>query len=230
MATLARYALGSKAPLLERAAEPKRTAMLTAMMRHLEAKAIDEALDLFQVLMATRLLNTAKRRTEKERLSTLPHLEKASRVLARAAKVLLEELPPPLGQARHIRKLIHQPCRHQYPPRPHPLPVLGHHREHLAVPVHLCHPARHHLCRCRHWAEVPVRLPQDKLGGGSMARYSCQLQHTIPSTTLWFGSHFDLINATGRSGESSGPDTTPSDGDSAIFCLRRTSRSNPECT
>ncbi|MCX4983925.1 DUF4158 domain-containing protein [Streptomyces sp. NBC_00572] len=92
MAALARYALGSKAPLLERAAEPKRTAMLTAVMRHLEAKAIDEALDLFQVLMATRLLNTAKRKTEKERLSTLLQLEKASRVLARAAKVPFEEL------------------------------------------------------------------------------------------------------------------------------------------
>ncbi|GGW71573.1 hypothetical protein FHS32_004185 [Streptomyces albaduncus] len=92
MAALARYALGSKAPLLERAAEPKRTAMLTAVMRHLEAKAIDEALNLFQVLMATRLLNTARRKTEKERLSTLPQLEKASRVLARAAKVLFGEL------------------------------------------------------------------------------------------------------------------------------------------
>jgi hypothetical protein len=29
--------------------------MLTAVMRHLEAKAVDEALDLVQVLMATRL-------------------------------------------------------------------------------------------------------------------------------------------------------------------------------
>nr|WP_234538550.1 hypothetical protein [Streptomyces shenzhenensis] len=66
--------------------------MLTAVMRHLEAKAIDEAPDLFQVLMATRLLNTAKRKTEKERLSTLPQLEKPSRTLARAAKVLFEEL------------------------------------------------------------------------------------------------------------------------------------------
>ncbi|MFJ2893540.1 Tn3 family transposase [Streptomyces sp. NPDC087218] len=92
MAALARYALGSKAPLLERASEPKRTAMLTAVMRHLEAKAIDEALDLFQVLMATRLLNTAKRKTEKERLSTLPQLEKASRLVARAWKVMAEEL------------------------------------------------------------------------------------------------------------------------------------------
>ncbi|MEU7028938.1 Tn3 family transposase [Streptomyces sp. NPDC046275] len=92
LAALARYGLGSKAAGLERAAEPKRTAMLTAVMRHLEAKAIDEALDLFQVLMATRLISTAKRATDKDRLSTLPQLEKASRTLARAAKVLFEEL------------------------------------------------------------------------------------------------------------------------------------------
>ncbi|MFF8382536.1 Tn3 family transposase [Streptomyces kanasensis] len=92
MASLARYALGSKAALLERASEPKRTAMLTAVMRHLEAKAIDEALDLFQVLMATRLLSTAKRKTEKERLSTMPQLEKASRLVARAWEVLAGEL------------------------------------------------------------------------------------------------------------------------------------------
>ncbi|MEO3891907.1 heavy-metal-associated domain-containing protein [Nonomuraea sp. B5E05] len=39
-------------------------------------------MDLFQVLMATRLLNTAKRKAEKERLSTLHQLEKASRTLA----------------------------------------------------------------------------------------------------------------------------------------------------
>ncbi len=66
--------------------------MPTAVARYLEAKAIGEALDLFQVLMATRLLNTAKRKTEKERWSTLPQPEKASRTLARAAKVLFEEL------------------------------------------------------------------------------------------------------------------------------------------
>jgi hypothetical protein len=66
--------------------------MLTAVMRHLEAKAIDDALDLFTVLMATRLISAAKRKTDKERMSTLPQLEKASRTLALAAKVLIEEL------------------------------------------------------------------------------------------------------------------------------------------
>jgi hypothetical protein len=39
----ARYGLGTKAPKLERTPEPKRTAMLTAVMRHLEAKAIIDA-------------------------------------------------------------------------------------------------------------------------------------------------------------------------------------------
>ncbi|MFG2873976.1 Tn3 family transposase [Streptomyces sp. NPDC048337] len=92
LAALARYGLGSKAQTLERASDPRRTAMLTAVMRHLEAKAIDDALDLFTVLMATRLISAARRKTDKERMSTLPQLEKASRTLALAAKVLIEEL------------------------------------------------------------------------------------------------------------------------------------------
>ncbi|MFJ9181379.1 Tn3 family transposase [Streptomyces sp. NPDC102360] len=92
LAALARYGLGSKATSLERASEPKRTAMLTAVMRHLEAKAIDDALELFTVLMSTKLLSTAKRLTNKDRLSTLPQLEKASRITARISKVFMEEL------------------------------------------------------------------------------------------------------------------------------------------
>ncbi|MFI8930472.1 Tn3 family transposase [Streptomyces sp. NPDC053474] len=92
LSALARYGLGTKAPKLERTPEPKRTAMLAAVMRHLEAKAIDDALDLFEILMATRLISTAKRSTDKQRLSTLPQLEKASRIVARAARVLLGEL------------------------------------------------------------------------------------------------------------------------------------------
>lgn len=63
LSALARYGLGTKAPKLERTPEPKRTAMLTAVMRHLEAKAIDDALDLFEILMATRLISSARRST-----------------------------------------------------------------------------------------------------------------------------------------------------------------------
>ncbi|MER6917054.1 Tn3 family transposase [Streptomyces sp. NPDC000594] len=92
LAALARYGLGTKAVKLERAPEPKRTAMLTAVMRHLEAKAIDDALDLFEILMATRLISTAKRSSEKQRLATLPQLERSSRIVARAARVFIGEL------------------------------------------------------------------------------------------------------------------------------------------
>ncbi|MGO4756523.1 DUF4158 domain-containing protein, partial [Streptomyces sp. 2MCAF27] len=92
LSALARYGLGTKAPKLERTPEPKRTAMLTAVMRHLEAKAIDDALDLFEILMATRLISTAKRSTDKQRLSMLPQLEKAARITARVSKVVIEEL------------------------------------------------------------------------------------------------------------------------------------------
>ncbi|WP_407938859.1 hypothetical protein [Micromonospora rubida] len=42
--------------------------------------------------MATRLTSTAKRSSEKQRLSTLPQLERASRLVARAAAVFIEEL------------------------------------------------------------------------------------------------------------------------------------------
>lgn len=66
--------------------------MLTAVMRHLEAKAIDDALDLFEILMATRLISSARRSTDKQRLSTLPQLEKAARITARVSKVIIEEL------------------------------------------------------------------------------------------------------------------------------------------
>ncbi len=56
--------------------------MLTAVMRHLEAKAIDDALDLFEILMATRLIKLpARRSTDKQRLSTLPQV-KAARIAA----------------------------------------------------------------------------------------------------------------------------------------------------
>ncbi len=92
LASLARYGLGSKAPSLARATEPKRTAMVAAVVRHLEAVAIDDALDLFALLMAARLFSSAKRASDKERLAMLPRLEKASRTLARASRVLLDQL------------------------------------------------------------------------------------------------------------------------------------------
>lgn len=73
--------MASKAAALERAPEPRRAALETAVMRNLEASAIDDALDPFALLMATRLISPAQRTSERERLASLPSLERASRTL-----------------------------------------------------------------------------------------------------------------------------------------------------
>jgi hypothetical protein len=59
MKTLAKYGAGSKAPLLAWLDEPRKTATVPAVTRSLEAEAIDDALDRFTLLMATRLISTA---------------------------------------------------------------------------------------------------------------------------------------------------------------------------
>ncbi|MDT0469790.1 hypothetical protein [Streptomyces gibsoniae] len=92
MCTLARYGQLSKAQTIERAPEPRRTALLTAVVRQLEAQAVDDALHLFAVLVAKRLISPAWQASERERLAMLPQLEKAGRILARASKILTEEL------------------------------------------------------------------------------------------------------------------------------------------
>jgi len=89
---LARSGLASKAPTLQALAEPRRTATLLAMTRHLDAVAIDDALDLFALLMATRLINPARTASATERLASLPRLERASRLLAVAHRELCKTL------------------------------------------------------------------------------------------------------------------------------------------
>ncbi|MFF4234210.1 hypothetical protein [Streptomyces sp. NPDC001820] len=66
---LARYGQLSKAQTIERAPEPRRTPLLTAVVRQLEAQAVDDALDLFAVLMANRLISPARRASDRERLA-----------------------------------------------------------------------------------------------------------------------------------------------------------------
>ena len=82
VSALARYGLASKAATLETLAEPRRTATLLALARHLDAVAVDDALDLFALLMATRLINPARAAANTDRLMSLPRLERASRTLA----------------------------------------------------------------------------------------------------------------------------------------------------
>ena len=84
---LARYGLGAKAQSLRRLAEPRRTATLVATVAALEADSVDDALDLFDLLMATKVLGPSRRAAAAERLAKLPELEKASSVLARVDSV-----------------------------------------------------------------------------------------------------------------------------------------------
>src|ERR1035437_8206282 len=91
-AALARCGLASKDPTLQALTEPRRTATLLAVARHLDAVAIDDALDLFALLMVTRLINPARTASATERLATLPRLERASRMLAMAHRELFRTL------------------------------------------------------------------------------------------------------------------------------------------
>ena len=92
LATLARTGLGAKAPNLERTPEPKRTALLTSVVRHLEASAIDDALDLFALLMQVKLISAAKRATDRDWLAAKPRLAKASRTVTRAYRLWSRQL------------------------------------------------------------------------------------------------------------------------------------------
>ncbi|MFF4795559.1 Tn3 family transposase [Streptomyces sp. NPDC001276] len=92
LATLARVGLGSKAPILERTPEPKRTALLTSVVRHLEASAIDDALDLFSVLMQVKLIGAARRATDRDWIAARGRVAKASRMLDGVFRLWSEQL------------------------------------------------------------------------------------------------------------------------------------------
>jgi hypothetical protein len=89
--------MAGKAPLLKGLAEPRKTATLLATARRLEAAAVDDALDLFDSLMATRLLSPARRATDKARLAAMLRLEKASATLMAVTRTVLELLDAAAG-------------------------------------------------------------------------------------------------------------------------------------
>ncbi len=87
---LARYGVTANAAALGDLAESWRTATLVAALHSLERTAVDDALDLFDVLMASRLLARAERESARERLRALPRFTRASAKLAAAIQVLLD--------------------------------------------------------------------------------------------------------------------------------------------
>ncbi|GAA1587659.1 hypothetical protein GCM10009678_82590 [Actinomadura kijaniata] len=90
LAELSRYGVDGKASLLRRHTDTRRLATLLATAVHLTTRAVDDALDLLDVLVATKLLARAERETTKEKVKTLPRVERASAKLAAAVQVLIE--------------------------------------------------------------------------------------------------------------------------------------------
>lgn len=87
---LARAGLTGDAFTLRRLPAVRRSVTLLATARTLRSNAIDDASDLFAVLMASKLLGPVERASVAERLRSLPQLAKASATLAIVARVLLE--------------------------------------------------------------------------------------------------------------------------------------------
>ncbi len=87
---LARYAAAARAQAIAQMADNRRAATLVAFAREYEIVAQDDALDVFDMLLA-KLLNKARKEGQQERLRTLRQLDQAALTLARACEVLLED-------------------------------------------------------------------------------------------------------------------------------------------
>lgn len=90
---MARYGLSGKATLLRRHGSERRLATLVATVVQLQARTVDDALELLDLLMTTRLLAQAERESVKEKVRRLPQLSAESAKLAAAVNVLLEAAP-----------------------------------------------------------------------------------------------------------------------------------------
>ncbi|GAA4973893.1 Tn3-like element Tn3 family transposase [Yinghuangia aomiensis] len=90
LAELSRYGVDGKASLLKRHTDERRLATLLATAVHLAERAVDDALDLLDVLVATKLLARVERESAKAKLKTLPRVERASAKLATAFQVVFD--------------------------------------------------------------------------------------------------------------------------------------------
>ncbi|MDQ2897459.1 MAG: Tn3 family transposase, partial [Actinomycetota bacterium] len=89
---LARWGMAGKAPALRRHPRSRKLATLLATVVYLEAKATDDALELFDVLMTNELMARAVRQTNKETLSRFPRVSRDAATCAAAVAVLLDAM------------------------------------------------------------------------------------------------------------------------------------------
>lgn len=87
---LARYGMTASATQIRRHPPPRRYATLLSTVVHLESRAIDDALELLDLLMATELLGKAGRDSDKDKVRQHPRLARASAKQAAAVEVLFE--------------------------------------------------------------------------------------------------------------------------------------------
>jgi hypothetical protein len=90
LAELARYGMSADASTIRRHGDGRRLATLLATIRHLEAKSVDDTLELLDLLMATELLNKAQTAANTETVRKHPRLARASARLAVAVEALFE--------------------------------------------------------------------------------------------------------------------------------------------
>jgi len=86
---LARYGMAAKAAQLRRHPPARRLATLLSTVAYLKASAVDDALELLDLLVTTELLGKAERETKAERLRQHPRLVRASATLAGVVRVVL---------------------------------------------------------------------------------------------------------------------------------------------
>lgn len=92
---LSRYGLSGKPASLRRHPPARRHATLAASVRFLEQKAIDDALELLDLLVANELVGTAVRAADKEMLRTHARLTDAAGSLRSAVRLLLDGINQP---------------------------------------------------------------------------------------------------------------------------------------
>lgn len=87
---LARHGMTARAQALRRHGDPRKLATLVATVAYLEARSVDDCLELLDLLVTTELLGKAETVTDKERARRHPSLAQHSARLAAAVEVLLE--------------------------------------------------------------------------------------------------------------------------------------------
>jgi hypothetical protein len=90
LAELARYGMTASASLIRRHPEARRLATLLATVRHLEAKSVDDALEMLDLLMSAELVGRARTASDKDKARKHPRLARASARLAVAVEALFD--------------------------------------------------------------------------------------------------------------------------------------------